>query len=902
MTIGASPARVSFNCDGVTTVFPVPIQAYQATDLTAVLTAPSGSGGAETTLVLNSDYSLVASSTDQPPKWTLTTLHASAYAAGYTLQVFSNPVQSQPTQYVQGQAFPSLAVQTNLDRLTQMVQRLQDQVSRAVRAPDGDVSPLMVLPVTASRLSQALMLDANGNITVGVPNTQVITTALLAPFLNLAQTPAESTAGVTPTNLADSPYIYNLARIGLVPNSTAAATANRTALRALFNPANTGPVGQFFFPNTTGADIYYIDGVIPCRDGIHLDLNGCNIQLGTSGTPAVAGGTGPNDSNSGVFFALHDLVVENGVITVWWNTGSQSGSGCGLQAGQRPTGNGYITFPTGEASLASRMARFTFRNLRIFMNVTGGAAANSVAGITILGGVQNTVIENVGISGGNTLSQGITYEFGFATVPGGTSSYNASVQSSHANGLTLRNIAMQAFAPSGTVQGITVTGAYNVTVDGFYCNGVLAPIVVNVGEATFYNPWVNADDAGAKHNTTLRNLVLYVPANQNAISLTGAQQLKNGGAYVAWKAANVYNPGDIVFQDPNLYTCATAIASATTAPVGTGAGIVDGGGTWNWLPTNIPFSGAAANSAWGPETDLHDVVIENFSIYGTGQRTTGGATPGSYGIYNFGASRLRCRNGTIQYVERGIVSSQESTHVVLEDLRILNNWFFGVRFDNIAGGALWSPARAIKAEIRNCYIAGNSRNAAGSFSGIEFYSNIDSALVENCRFGYETNYAGFNDATQAGGVYVNSALANIICRGNRCAPPAGGGKSYWLNTVATNGCIVQNASGDTSTSGGWITDFASAVAQSITANGQTINTQALRFIRVTTTGAFTGIILQGANDYRSEITVINESANAITFAASGTSNVADGVADVIPALTARKFNWDNGTNLWYRAA
>jgi hypothetical protein len=38
------------------------------------------------------------------------------------------------------------------------------------------------------------------------------------------------------------------------------------------------------------------------------------------------------------------------------------------------------------------------------------------------------------------------------------------------------------------------------------------------------------------------------------------------------------------------------------------------------------------------------------------------------------------------------------------------------------------------------------------------------------------------------------------------------------------------------------------------------------------------------------------------MAASVTSNVADGVSDVIATLTGRLFIWNSSTNLWYRAA
>ena len=202
MTIGTSVPRLSFNCDGSTKSFPVPLQAYQSNDFNVLLTTPAG---VETALVLNSDYSLAPSSTDAPPKWTLTTLAGNAFPTGDVLQIFVNPVQSQQTQYVQGQAFPSLAVQTNMDRLTQMVQRLQDQLNRSIRAPDGDVAPVMLLASAAARASTGLVFDPNGNLTYGVIPSTTFTQALFNAFLlgspPFAITPQEIAASVTPTNL-----------------------------------------------------------------------------------------------------------------------------------------------------------------------------------------------------------------------------------------------------------------------------------------------------------------------------------------------------------------------------------------------------------------------------------------------------------------------------------------------------------------------------------------------------------------------------------------------------------------------------------------------------------------------------------------------------------------------------
>lgn len=72
-------------------------------------------------------------------------------------------------------------------------------------------------------------------------------------------------------------------------------------------------------------------------------------------------------------------------------------------------------------------------------------------------------------------------------------------------------------------------------------------------------------------------------------------------------------------------------------------------------------------------------------------------------------------------------------------------------------------------------------------------------------------------------------------------------------------------------------------------------------VRVTTAAAVTAVTMSPGTTGGQEVTVIHEgaAANTITFAASGTSNVADGTSDVITGPSGRKFQWDAVTALWY---
>lgn len=97
------------------------------------------------------------------------------------------------------------------------------------------------------------------------------------------------------------------------------------------------------------------------------------------------------------------------------------------------------------------------------------------------------------------------------------------------------------------------------------------------------------------------------------------------------------------------------------------------------------------------------------------------------------------------------------------------------------------------------------------------------------------------------------------------------------------------------------TDSLTGTAQALTANGQTITTAGNSGIRVAPTAAYTGIILQAGTVQMQRKIIFNESAFSITFAAAGTSNVADGASCVIPANTQKTFYWNSAKALWYHS-
>jgi len=91
------------------------------------------------------------------------------------VQIILNPPQTQLATFVDGTAFPSATVNQALDRGVQISLRLQDQLSRAIRGPDGDSNSTgWVLPPAAGRVNTALLFDNSGLPFVGAPVAQTL--------------------------------------------------------------------------------------------------------------------------------------------------------------------------------------------------------------------------------------------------------------------------------------------------------------------------------------------------------------------------------------------------------------------------------------------------------------------------------------------------------------------------------------------------------------------------------------------------------------------------------------------------------------------------------------------------------------------------------------------------------
>ena len=709
--------------------------------------------------------------------------------------------------------------------------------------------------------SQDNLLPALTSYTIPVGT---VTDAMLAPSSVIYaidqtyfRTAAEIAAGVTPTNFGYA--AGNVLRYGIVPNSSGAAAANTTALQALLLPSVTGPVGTIVFPNTTGADIYYFNGNIGVRDNVALDLQGCTLKFAITGAST--------DNACGCFTAQRNFKIENGSLVWNFTTGSATSNyGNGLMFGGR--GTDVSLFPAFYDSLAaSPLGTITVRN----MILNGTAAGSQGRGILMFGGLVNCQFENVTIEGNASLLGGIYYEFGYATNPAAASSR----QSSHAHNIEFKDIKVN---NCSTGAGIEMRGAYSVTVQGLQVDNTPSLASFSPGEARYYRPWNPVDLAGAKHALSLRNIV-GTPTTGAGIIVSGSNTTISGG-YLgqAWVALTAYIAGQTVFANTNLYVVHTPGTSGNTGgPTGTGTNIADGAGSVTWDYVSKEAS-----------VDLLDATIDNCVIAGN---------VNNYGINISGATNAVLRNCSITGAQRGIVTSQDTTRWSFENCTVLNSTGIGINIGQAAVG-VYTTARQSVGYIRGCFVAGSG--TSGASSAISVNTTI-ACTIEDCRFGYEAIHDDTTETTQLFAVTVAADAFNVIVR-NCYVAGVSSGNAFNLAAASSSarGCRLQSIQGLQTTQGKWLTDFQSATAV-VTAGSGTIATDGLSTSRVAPAGAVTGVILGAGGFQDQEVTVVNESAagNTITFAASGTSNVADGTGDVIAGLTARKFKWDTATTLWY---
>lgn len=154
MTVSSTTARASYTGNGTTTVFVVPFYFLAAADLRVILRT----GTTEVVQTLTTNYTVTGAGVASGGSVTMLV----APAAGTTLTILRNTPTTQETDLLPNDRLPAESLETALDKLTMLVQQVDEVADRALQFPASDAAASPTLPVASARASKFLSFSASG--------------------------------------------------------------------------------------------------------------------------------------------------------------------------------------------------------------------------------------------------------------------------------------------------------------------------------------------------------------------------------------------------------------------------------------------------------------------------------------------------------------------------------------------------------------------------------------------------------------------------------------------------------------------------------------------------------------------------------------------------------------------
>lgn len=251
-TISIETSRVQYTCNGTTVAYTYPFEIIEDSDIIAVKT---DSTGAETTLVLNTDYAV--SGAGSSTGGTLTLTAGSKCASGYTLTILRDIPLTQETDYVDGDAFSAESFESALDKEMLINQQQAEQLNRTLHVGKSSNLTGLDVPVSAGR---AIGWNSAGTgITVYSP-----TNLTTIDFDNLSNYGGSLNTALTSIGATEQTLVCNTATT-LTANAVIPATLHFMPLKGcMITKASTytitfhsQPTAEYFqwLSGFTGADI-----------------------------------------------------------------------------------------------------------------------------------------------------------------------------------------------------------------------------------------------------------------------------------------------------------------------------------------------------------------------------------------------------------------------------------------------------------------------------------------------------------------------------------------------------------------------------------------------------------------------------------------------------------------------
>jgi hypothetical protein len=436
MTI-SSTTRVAgpFIGNGTASVFGFSFKVFAAADLDVIRL--NSSTGVETTLVLNSDYTVTLNGNQNTNPGGSVTLSAGALATGLTLTITSDIANLQPTDLTNQGGFYPEVITDSLDRATIQIQQMADDLTRSIKAPISDASPDMELPSASVRANSFLAFDASGNPIVQAASSSAAPTSITRQVFSGTGSQTIFTLASDPGGAGNSAQVF----IGGVYQQRNTYTISGTTLT--FNQAPVAGTNNIEFVN-------FLIGSGSNGVGI-VTLTGDVTGSGTGTVPATVA------ANAVTFAKMQQIATDRllGRDSLLTGDVEQLTVGGGLEF----TGSGGIQTSafTGNVTKAAGGTATTIANAVVApaMLTTGGPSWNA-GGDLVVGGdltvtgndIKSSTATAITMSGADVSMQGNT---AFKNVTDGVVAIGT-VGATHTFDLT-----------NGTLQTATLTSATAAT-------------------------------------------------------------------------------------------------------------------------------------------------------------------------------------------------------------------------------------------------------------------------------------------------------------------------------------------------------------------------------------------------------------------------------------------------------
>jgi hypothetical protein len=462
--------------------------------------------------------------------------------------------------------------------------------------------------------------------------------------------------------------------------------------------------------------------------------------------------------------------------------------------------------------------------------------------------------------------------------------------------IVVRNVRISSNAGGGEGRGILMLGGLdgvlleNVTIDGQ--GQLLDGVYYEFGWAT-NDPKLYLRQTSHAHNFLIKNLTVtgvisegFAANGAYGATIDGIKVSNSGGVCA-------FGPGESLFFRPwsgvgdRKSKPSISIRNAVGESIkNVGISVTGASKLSSSFLDDPPKHDNPNNLAAVHQTDLLDFTLDTFSITGTAN---------NYGV-STSAGRAVIRNGTLKGFQRGVVTTQECTKFIVDNLNILDSTGLGIQIGQAQ--SIHNPPRLASGIIRRCFVAGSG--ASGSSAAIALATTL-SCVIENCRFGYDQSNDKKSERTQSQAVTVSADASEVVCRDNYVGGTADNSVAYVLTSTAAGGrqCRLVDNRGIVTSTGAWLGNPQDQAVQRI-ANRSTIMTAAVHSVWVTAPSAVTDVSVQAGTQHGQTIVIIHEgpATNSIAFGSERASNVANG-APAIAGLTSRILAWNDESKLWY---